>query len=389
MAPPTPDDVVLLAMMTRGDVVLPTNVRQYRYEITKLHNVALHDKVEPLMFLLCKDEHDVVAGLKFCLDHELPFSVRSGAHGVDGASCRDGTFVIDMAGVNHVRYDPDTETVAFGPGATLGDLNVYLMRHGRHFPVGVAPPTGAGGLVLHGGIGFTTFKYGASVDNIVGARVLLADGVTIKDLSLDSEGDDKELFYAVRGAASTVGIVLEITCRTYPMEMVTGGMWLMKDDDKYTGTAALMDKALKVVQEQEEKGQRTISGLLYMGTFPPHPSIPADLHGKPATVAVICNFGADEAAAELAGEFADRPIVFGKPPASMPSNVLTQILAGMFLEFPPHLVSERRSSAFEKTEEEHTLKVGDTGPNDTQHLHLYFLALFFVLSNSRTGRRRC
>lgn len=92
------------------------------------------------------------------------------------------------------------------------------------------------------------------MENIVGARVLLADGETIKDLTLHgSTGEDKELLFAIRGAASAVGIVLEITCRTYPMENVTGGMWLMEDNDQYSGTATLADKAFQIVQEQEEK----------------------------------------------------------------------------------------------------------------------------------------
>ena len=259
---PSPDDIVFLAMMTRGDLVIPANDRQYRYEITKLHNVALHN-VKPLMFLLCKDEGDVLQGLQFCLKHDLPLSVRSGSHGVDGASCRDGSFILDLAGLNSVRYNQQDETVTFGSGATLGDLNISLLREGRHLPVGVAPPTGCG-LILHGGIGYSAFKYGSSVEQIVGARVLLADGETIKDLTLDSKGDDKELFFAIRGAASTVGIVLEVTCRTYPMENVTAGLFIMEDDDQYSGSAKLTDKALQIVQEQERKVQRTLSGMVYM-----------------------------------------------------------------------------------------------------------------------------
>ena len=134
---PTPDDIVLLAMMTRGDLVVPANERQYQYEITKLHNVSLHDKVKPLMFLLCKDEGDVLRGLQFCLKYDLPLSVRSGAHGVDGASRRDGSVVLDLAGLSSVQYNRQDETVTFGSGVTLGDINISLLREGRHLPVGV------------------------------------------------------------------------------------------------------------------------------------------------------------------------------------------------------------------------------------------------------------
>ena len=103
MAPPTGDDVVLLAMMTRGEVIIPDNERQYKYECTKGHNVMLHDS-KPLMFLLCHDEGDVMEGLKFAQKHDLPVSVRSGAHGVSGDNCKDGSFVIDLARLNEVVY---------------------------------------------------------------------------------------------------------------------------------------------------------------------------------------------------------------------------------------------------------------------------------------------
>lgn len=330
----SPDDVVALAMMTRGDLIVPANKRSYDYQVTKMHNVGLHDSVKPLMFLLCRDELDVVEGVKFATTFDLPTSVRSGGHGVDGSSCRDGSFVIDLAEMHRTEYDTVTETITFEPGAMLSDLNIVLLRHGRMTPLGVAPVTGAGGLVLHGGIGWLTWKYGLSVDNIVGVRIVLADG-TVRKVGIDSTGDDKELFHAVRGAASTVGVVTEITMRTYPMEMIHGGFWMMEDDEEYTNTKKLSLKARDIVESEEKNGTRTLIGGIYMANFPPHPSIPEHLHGKPCSLCLISIFGDDDKAKDMAHLFADRPIMFGKPPSSMPFNVFNQILSGMFLEFPP------------------------------------------------------
>lgn len=94
----------MLAMMTRGEVVVPDNEREYEYQVTKGHNVMLHETNKPVMFLLCHDEGDVKEGLQFALKHDLPISIRSGGHGVAGDSCRDGSFVIDLSRMNHVRY---------------------------------------------------------------------------------------------------------------------------------------------------------------------------------------------------------------------------------------------------------------------------------------------
>lgn len=223
----------------------------------------------------------------------------------------------------------------YGPGAVLADLTVTALRHGRMVTVGIAPPTGAGGLTLHGGLGWLTQKYGMAVDNITSARFVAADG-SVRTVGMHSEtAEDKEIFFAMRGAAGSLGIVTQIKIRTYPMEMITGGMWAMADDAKYTATRALVKKAQVLVEKQEKEGKRTYTGGIYFGMFPPLPEIPEDKHGKPCSLMFCGAFGADEATQALMDEFVDRPILFGAPPSPMPFGVFNQILAGMFLNFPP------------------------------------------------------
>lgn len=103
-SPPTSQDIVMLAMMTRGEVVIPDNERQYNYELTKGHNVMLHGTNKPCMFLICHDEGDVLEGLKFAKKHGITISIRSGAHGVIGDSCKDGSLVIDLSCMNAVEF---------------------------------------------------------------------------------------------------------------------------------------------------------------------------------------------------------------------------------------------------------------------------------------------
>lgn len=220
------------------------------------------------------------------------------------------------------------------PGCVLSDINVHLLRNGRMTPVGVAPPTGAGGLCLSGGIGHLLCKYGTSVDQITSIEMVLADG-TLKTVDVDSTGDDKELFFAARGAAGTLGVVTRFTMRTYPVEMITGGVWIMEDDANYTATRKLMKLARDMVLEQDAAGNRKLTGSIFPANLPPEPFLPEELHGKPCTLMFAGVFGTDDEAQAMINLFCDRPVIMGKPPAPMPFTVFNQCLSGMMLTFPP------------------------------------------------------
>jgi hypothetical protein len=176
--------------------------------------------------------------------------------------------------------------------------------------------------------------YGTAVDNITSLDILLADG-TSKTVDINSTGDDADLFFAARGHASNMGIVTSLTMKTYPMRMITGGFWIMLDDERYSSTRALIRLARDMVLEQDAAGNRKLTGLLLMGNVPPDPSVPENLHGKPCTLAVCGAWGDDEDAARMVNYFVDRELIFGGPPSPMPFNVFNQILAGLYLNFPP------------------------------------------------------
>lgn len=208
------------------------------------------------------------------------------------------------------------------------------MRHGRMTPNGVVSLTGCGGLYLHGGTGWLCHKYGLAVDNIIKMNLILADG-TVKNLDLQSEGEDKELFYAARGCSGSLGISTSFTVRTYPMEMVTGGLWLMLDDEQYSATSKLMRLGRDLLLEQEKSGDRKFFGGIYMMNVPPEGFIPEEYHGKPCTCAWVASWGTDEAAQQMVDQFVDRAIVFGKPPAPIPFPIFNLLMSGPFLAFPP------------------------------------------------------
>lgn len=220
------------------------------------------------------------------------------------------------------------------PGCVLSDINVHLLRHGRMTPVGAAPPVGAGGLCLNGGVGLLQCKYGLSVDQITSIDMVLADG-TVKTVDVASTGDDKELFFAARGAAGTLGVVISFSMRTYPAEMITGGLWIMQDDVNYTATRKLMKLARDMVLEQDFSGNRKLTGGIFPSNLPPEPMLPEELHGAPCTVVLAGAFGVDEDAQAMISRFCDRPVLIGKAPAPMPFPILNQCLSAALLTRPP------------------------------------------------------
>lgn len=202
-------------------------------------------------------------------------------------------------------------------------------------PNGVFPATGCGGLCTQGGLGWLTHRFGLSVDNITKMNLILADG-TVKVLDFKSEGEDKELFFAARGCAGSLGITTSFTMKTYPMEMVTGGFWTMIDDDNYTGTRKLIRLARAITEKQEDDSvTRTFFGGIYCMNAPPEEFIPEEDHGKPCTGVWVASWGEDKAALDLVSQFVDREIVIGKPPAPMPFTIFNLLMSGPFLVFPP------------------------------------------------------
>jgi hypothetical protein len=177
---------------------------------------------------------------------------------------------------------------------------------------------------------------GLAVDNITSLTIVLADG-TVKSLDCASTGDDADLFFAARGAAGSIGIVTSFTMRTYATRTITGGVFMMLDDANYTSTRKLIKKARDMVLEQDESpDSRKLTGGIFMGNIPPDPSIPAELHGSPVTLACCGAWGDDQEAKDMIYQFVDRDIVFGKPPAAMPFGIFNQLLTGLYLNFPPY-----------------------------------------------------
>jgi hypothetical protein len=172
------------------------------YDTARFGWNAMIDR-KPALIAECSSVEDVVAAVKHAAAEGLTAVARCGGHSVSGASLPAGGMVIDLGRMNQVEVDPAARIAHVGGGALLGDLDAATQAHGLAVTAGVDPSTGAGGLTLGGGIGFLARKLGLTIDNLLGAQVVLADGSVVEA----NESSHPDLFWALRGGGGQFGIV--------------------------------------------------------------------------------------------------------------------------------------------------------------------------------------
>jgi hypothetical protein len=173
----------------------------------------------PRLIARCVDAADVISAVNFGREQGLLIAVRGGGHNGPGlGSCDDG-LVIDLSMMRSVRVDPGTRTVRVDGGCTSGDVDHATHAFGLAVPFGIVSTTGVAGLTLGGGTGYLTRKYGLTIDNLLEADVVLADGgfVTV------SRTQDPDLFWALQGGGGNFGVVTSFLFQAHPVSMVYAG----------------------------------------------------------------------------------------------------------------------------------------------------------------------
>jgi FAD/FMN-containing dehydrogenase len=204
-----------LAQMLRGRVIRPGD---HDYDEARALYNGMIDK-RPRLIARCVDVADVIAAVNYARDQGLLLAIRGGGHNGPGlGSCNDG-LVIDLSLLKSVRVDPGSGTVRVDAGCTSGDVDHATHAFGLAVPFGIVSSTGVAGLTLGGGTGYLTRKHGMTIDNLLEADVVLADGSFVTA----SRHQHADLFWALRGGGGNFGVVTSFLFQAHPVSTVYAG----------------------------------------------------------------------------------------------------------------------------------------------------------------------
>lgn len=199
----------------RGQFIEPQDPS---YEEARALYNGMIDK-RPLMIARCADAADVMGAVNFGRDNNLLIAIRGGGHNGPGLGSCDGGLVIDLSPMKSVRVDPDARTARVGAGCTQGDVDHATHAFGLAVPAGIISTTGIAGLTLSGGHGYLSRKYGLTIDSLIEADVVLADGSFVTA----SKEKNPDLFWALRGGGGNFGVVTSFLFQLHPCSMVFAG----------------------------------------------------------------------------------------------------------------------------------------------------------------------
>src|ERR1700756_4849705 len=185
--------------------------------VRSLYN-GMIDKT-PVMIARCTDVADVVTAVNFARQNDLQVAIRGGGHNGPGLGSVDDGLMIDLSMMKGVRVNPAAGTVRVGPGCTQGDVDHATHIYGLAVPAGIVSTTGIAGLTLGGGSGYLTRKHGLTIDNLLEADVVLADGNFVTANATQNE----DLFWGLRGGGGNFGVVTSFVFRAHPVSSVYAG----------------------------------------------------------------------------------------------------------------------------------------------------------------------
>lgn len=250
------------------------------------------------------DANDVAIAVRHASENGIELAVRGGGHSPAGHSLSDGGLVLDLSALNEIAIDTDARTATAGAGLTAGAYATATAEHGLATGFGDTGTVSIGGITLAGGAGFLTRAHGLTIDNLISARVVTANGEAIEA----SATEHPDLFWAIRGGGGNFGVVTELTYRLHPLEQVTGGILALP------ATAEVMRGFAKAA----DAAPRSLSTICSVMVAPPMPFLPTELHGKPVMLAFMCDSGDPNDAEEVYRPFRELDEVLADMIATIP-----------------------------------------------------------------------
>ncbi|MEW6401211.1 MAG: FAD-binding oxidoreductase [Chloroflexota bacterium] len=243
----------------------------------------------PRAIVRVADADDVARVISLARETGLELAVRSGGHSSAGHSVTEGGIVLDLHDMRDLQIDPDGCTAWAETGLTAGDYTTTTGAYGLTTGFGDTGSVGIGGITLGGGIGFLVRKYGLTIDNLLAAEVVTADGQLLR---VDSKSNP-DLFWAIRGGGGNFGVATRFQFQLQPVDGIVGGMLFLP---------ATPDSIASFVAEAAAAPEE-LSTIANVMTAPPMPFLPQEYHGKPIIMAMMVYVGAADAGERVVAPF--------------------------------------------------------------------------------------
>jgi FAD/FMN-containing dehydrogenase len=276
-----------LARMLRGRVIDQTDPE---FEQARALMYGGLDK-RPAVIARVAGAADVATAIRFAQAHHLPLSVRSGGHSLTGASVVDDGLVIDTRDLRAVDLDLERRTAWVGSGLTAAEVSQALAGHGLAIGFGDTGSVGVGGITLGGGLGYLARKFGLTIDSLLAAALVTADGA-IHLVDGDSEPD---LFWAIRGGGGNFGVATRFQFQLADVPAFTGGLLIQP------ATAEGITAFIAAAQAAPDE----VTVIANVMPAPPMPGVPEDVVGRLVNFALVAVAAADDDARRLLEPFRD------------------------------------------------------------------------------------
>ncbi|MGH3036150.1 MAG: FAD-binding oxidoreductase [Gaiellaceae bacterium] len=243
----------------------------------------------PAAIVRAADEDDVSRAIALARETGLELAIRSGGHSTPGHSTTEGGIVLDLRDLNGLQIDVEGRTAWVGGGVTTGRYTEAAAEHGLATPFGDTGSVGIGGLTLGGGIGFLVRKHGLTIDDMLAAEVVTADGQLLR---VDAESHP-DLFWAIRGGGGNFGVATRLQLRLHDLDGIVGGMLILP---------ATADTIYGFMAEAEAAPEE-LSAIANVMPAPPMPFLPPEQHGQLVIFALLAYAGDVDGATRAVAPF--------------------------------------------------------------------------------------
>jgi hypothetical protein len=352
----TDADIQAFRTQLRGPLIGPDDATYD--EVRQLYN-GMIDK-RPRLIARCVDAADVITSVNFGREHELLVAIRGGGHNGPGlGSCDDG-LLIDMSLMKGVRVDRERRTVRVDAGCTSGDVDHATHAFGLAVPFGIVSTTGVAGLTLGGGTGYLTRKYGLTIDNLLEADVVLADGSPVTA----SATSNPDLFWALRGGGGNFGVVTSFLFQAHPVSTVFAGPIFWE--------ATHAQEVMRAYRDFLPTAPEELGAFVGLKTVPSLDPFPRDYWGRRACAVIGSYNGPAEEGSQVVGRLIESlppPIFNWMGAMPFPS------MQGLFDPFFPKGLQWYWKADFVKALPDEAIDVhiaqAANAPSDLSLMHLY------------------